>query len=125
MPAQEWLSKYEVNKTDVHPILTECRVIKSPGELEVMRASAQAAAEGHVDVMTHCKPGIMECYLASRMVAQGMANYNVRFRPYGDIVASGINSATLHYVANEKIIGENEFVLCDCGHTVSLFRTKE
>lgn len=114
------MSKYTVNNAEVHPILTDCRVHKSEEEIEVIRIAAQAAAEGHIEVMRHCKPGIMESYLVAKMVAQGMENYNVRFRPYGDIMASGVNAATLHYVSNDKIIKENEFVLCDCGHTVLL-----
>jgi len=120
IPSEPWLSKYEVDKEKMHHILTECRVFKSEEEIEVLRVSCQAAAEGHVEVMKSCKPGQRESYLVSKMRAQGMADYNVKFRPYGDIMASGTNSATLHYVDNNKIIQDNELVLCDCGHIVKI-----
>ena len=124
IPEQPWLSKYKVDKEKVHPILSECRVFKSEDELKVMKYACQAAAEGHVQVMKHCKPGLMESYLASVMRAQGSADYNVKLKPYGDILASGKNSATLHYVDNNMIIKENQFVLCDCGHMVKRGRMK-
>ena len=88
-----------------------------------MRVSCQAAAEGHVHVMKCCKPGVLESYLASKMRAQGREEYNCSMMPYEDILASGVNAATLHYVINNKIIEDNEFVLCDCGHMVLLMYT--
>lgn len=83
-----------------------------------MAYACKAAAEGHELLMKSCKPGLRESYLDSIFKNQGQINYNVKFRPYGDIVSSGKNTATLHYVENNKIIGDNEFVMCDVGHTV-------
>ena len=84
-----------------------------------MMVAARAAAESHVEVMKACTPGVRESYLVSKLRAYGLEHYNTSFRPYGDIMASGKNAATLHYVDNSKFIQENEIVLCDCGHTVS------
>jgi len=118
IPEFPWLSKYSVDNEICHPILCDCRVFKTEAELKVMRYAAQAAAEGHVDVMKNCKPGLIESYLKSKFLAYGFENYNINHSPYGEILASGINSATLHYVVNDKIIEKGEFVLCDCGYKV-------
>ena len=48
------------NKTDLFPILAECRVIKSNQELALMRHVSELSSEAHVEVMRHCKPGMTE-----------------------------------------------------------------
>ena len=113
------MKKYNVDQDTLHPILVECRVHKNEEELKVMRASCKAAAESHAEVMKACKPGIRESFLMSKMRAVGLERYNVRFKPYGDIIASGVNASTLHYVSCNDIIKDNQLVLCDCGHTVN------
>lgn len=66
--------------------------------------------------MKHCKPGLRESYLDSKFKAYGLENYNIKFSAYGDIMGSGPHSATLHYEDNNKIIKEDEIILCDCGY---------
>ena len=114
-----WMKKFTVDNDTIHPILIECRVHKNEEELKVMRASCKAAAESHVEIMKVCKPGIRESFLMSKMRSVGLERYNTKFKPYGDILASGINASTLHYVTNDVIIKENQLVLCDCGHMVT------
>jgi Xaa-Pro aminopeptidase len=41
--------------------------------------------------------------------------YRLRHSAYPAIVGSGLNSAILHYSANNKLIGENDLVLVDAG----------
>lgn len=115
IPEQSWIDKYQVDKEVLYPVLCRCRSIKSPQEIEIMRIAGKAAVEGHLIVMKNSKPGLVESYLLSKFKSYGTENYNTNLEPYRGIVASGVNSATLHYIINDKIIQDNEFILCDCG----------
>lgn len=42
-------------------------------------------------------------------------SYRLRHSAYPAIVGSGLNSAILHYSANNRLIGENDLVLVDAG----------
>jgi Xaa-Pro aminopeptidase len=114
-----WI-KYGVSvDTDIlYPILAEARVFKSDGEIEVMRKCTEAASEGHVLMMKHCKPGILESALSAKFRCHAYENYNMRHLPYGNIVGSGSNAATLHYHELDKVIEPNELVLLDLGTQV-------
>lgn len=117
-PQESWLSSYSIDKEIMHPILCQCRAIKSPQEIEIMRVAAKAAVECHLEAMKHCKPGVLESYLLSKLESYGRENYNTLLQPYQGIMASGVGSATLHYRLNNKVIGENELILCDCGQLI-------
>lgn len=118
IPQVDYLSKYTVDKEVMYPILCQCRVVKSPKEIEIMRVAAQAAVACHIEAMKHCKPGVLESYVLSKLESYGRENYNTDMQPYHGIMASGVNSATLHYVLNDKLIQENELILCDCGQLI-------
>ncbi len=83
-----------------------------------MRWANKSASEGHMEVMKTCKPGLREAVLQSKFRAYGFEKYNVKTTPYQNIVASGLGPCTLHYIDNNRIIGENEMILLDLGHEV-------
>ena len=92
------------------------RICKTPEELDVMKHSIRAAAEGHIELMHKCKPGMRESQLMAYYRHHGLFTYNVKDKAYPDIIASGKNAAVLHYDKNDKIIADGELVLCDCAH---------
>jgi Xaa-Pro aminopeptidase len=83
-----------------------------------MRAAIEATAAGHVEMMRKCKPGMREAQLMGWFNFFGRLHYNCAFSAYPAIVASGPNAATLHYEANNRMIGARELVLCDCAYRV-------
>ena len=83
-----------------------------------MRIAAEASSEGHVEMMKKCKPGLRESQLMGYLRDQGLIGYNVKFKAYPDIIASGPNAAILHYEINNRIIQPKEMVLCDCAHRI-------
>jgi Xaa-Pro aminopeptidase len=83
-----------------------------------MKASIQAAAEGHMEMMKRCKPGMRESQLACYLRELALVKYNIKVEAYPDIIGSGKNSGILHYEKNSKIIQDGDLVLCDCGHRV-------
>jgi Xaa-Pro aminopeptidase len=90
------------------------RSIKSSAELELMRKSNQISMQAHRLVTEILTPGIheyeIEAHLNCVFRAQGARGWS-----YPAIVASGINSCTLHYTSNDKRIDKNDLVLVDAG----------
>lgn len=92
----------------------EMRLIKSPVEIALMRKAAQISAMAHMKAMSICKPGMNEYQLEAEITYQFQKN-GARFHAYTPIVGSGIDSCTLHYNANNKIIPDKSVVLIDAG----------
>ncbi|KAM6430003.1 xaa-Pro dipeptidase isoform 2-T2 [Liasis olivaceus] len=90
------ISQFMVNNTILHPEITECRVIKTDMELEVLRYTNKISSEAHKEVMKAVKPGMKEYELES-----------------------GDNSSVLHYghagAPNDKTIEDGDLCLFDMG----------
>ncbi|MCD6038991.1 MAG: pepP [Gammaproteobacteria bacterium] len=92
----------------------EMRLIKSPAEIALMRKAAEITAQAHIQAMTVCRPGMKEYQLEAEIIYQ-FQKQGARYPAYSSIVGSGINSCTLHYVANNQIIADKNIVLIDAG----------
>jgi Xaa-Pro dipeptidase len=51
------IEKFHVDKTTLHPIISECRVFKTDLELDVLRYTNKISSEGHKFVMLNIKDG--------------------------------------------------------------------
>ena len=56
--AFDGMSAFTTNSEILHPIITECRVIKSEMELEGLRYACMISSEAHKAVMRDIKPGM-------------------------------------------------------------------
>ncbi|KAK3570987.1 hypothetical protein QTP86_033195 [Hemibagrus guttatus] len=56
----EGISRFQVNNTLLHPVIVECRLIKTDMELEVLRYTNRVSSEAHKEIMKHIKPGQKE-----------------------------------------------------------------
>lgn len=92
----------------------EMRLIKSPAEIALMRKAAQISAAAHTHAMAVCKPSMNEYALEAEITYQFQKN-GARHHAYTPIVGSGINSCTLHYNDNNRIIKNKDIVLIDAG----------
>jgi len=99
---------------DPAALLHEMRLYKSPEEVELMRRSAEIAAEAHVRAMRTTRPGMMEYevqaeleYVFKKRGAMGPA--------YGSIVGGGDNATILHYGENEARLNDGDLLLIDAG----------
>ena len=96
------------------PYLHEQRLLKSAGEIEVMRRAAAVTDEAHRAVMAAAAPGVNECEL------DALLEYTFRRRggtgaAYNNIVAGGANACILHYVENDQPLAEGALCLVDAG----------
>ena len=99
---------------DMTPMIDSLRGIKSAEEIGILRKCGKISAEGVVAAMLATKPGIFEYGIEGAAMGHIIANgsKNASFPP---IVASGINSCTLHYHRNERQTQEGDVVLMDFG----------
>lgn len=99
--------------------MTECRVIKTELELELMRYVACASSEAHMAVMAHCRPGLSEFQLESLFKHWTYYHGGCRHMAYTCICGTGGNSAILHYghagAPNSKRVVDGDICLFDMG----------
>ncbi len=98
----------------LNPLLDEMRWIKSPYEIELIRKSSQIGAEGVKEAMKGTRPGMYEYEIeaAARFVYTKRGARGDAFTP---IVASGPNTMTLHYSANNRQMMDGDVVYMDYG----------
>ncbi len=101
-------------RLDLDPIVAELRVIKSPVELELMRAASEISAHAHCRAMRYTKPGVTE-YQIEAEINHEFAISGARHPAYNSIVGSGDNACILHYVDNSMVVDDGKLVLIDAG----------
>jgi len=112
---------------DFRAIVTRMRMVKSPGEIALIRKAAEASVEAHLAAMKTVKPGIWEYEVAARMVYEYQRR-GCEWSAYPPIVGSGFYSTVLHYDQNSKQMAEGETVVMDVagaygGYTADITRT--
>ena len=99
---------------DSGPILHTIRLVKSQGELELMRQAATISVEAHNYAREITKPGRYEYEIQAEM--ERIFRLRGGMGPaYPSIVASGANACVLHYIENNRQMQDNELLLIDAG----------
>lgn len=106
---------------DLGALVSEMRLIKDAGEVEIMRRAATISATAQTRAMQFCAERF-------RAGAQGVAEYEIEaellheFRragsqspAYPSIVAAGSNACVLHYSAGAAMLKAGELCLIDAG----------
>jgi Xaa-Pro dipeptidase len=110
---------FATDLTTLHPHLVECRVVKSEGELRVLRWVNEISSAAHVQVMRACRPGIPEYELEALFLHEVYAKGGCRFTAYTSICGCGPNSAVLHYghqgAPNDRVLRKGDLFLDDSG----------
>lgn len=100
--------------TDLDHLLHDLRLIKSAGELRVMRRAAQITARAHCRAMRNCRPGLYEYQLEADILHE-FAMAGARQPAYPCIVGGGDNACILHYIDNSAKLRRGDLVLIDAG----------
>jgi Xaa-Pro aminopeptidase len=106
--------------SDVRPLITQLRMVKSPAELALLRKAGDASIATHRALFTAIQPGINERAIS------GLIDYKLKEngceRPsYASIVGSGPNSTTLHYSANSRTMQAGDVVVIDAAGEYSMY----
>ncbi|RDB44662.1 Xaa-Pro aminopeptidase [Halomonas sp. DQ26W] len=105
---------------DLAPLLHEARLIKSEGELVLMRHAADISARGHVRAMCAARPGLAEYHLQAELEHE--FRWQGAIGPaYATIVGGGANACVLHYIENNQPLRDGELVLIDAGAELDLY----
>jgi Xaa-Pro aminopeptidase len=99
---------------DINPLLDRMRWVKTPYEIARLRESGRVGAEGLKAAIRGTRPGMYEYELeaAARFVQTKLGARGEAFMP---IVASGPNTITWHYGANNRRMEAGDVVLMDYG----------
>ncbi|MCE8004766.1 Xaa-Pro aminopeptidase [Billgrantia ethanolica] len=105
---------------DLAPLLHEMRLIKSEGELALMRHAARISACAHRRAMQAARPGLAEYHLLAEL------EHEFRWHggsgpAYASIVGGGANACVLHYIENSEPLRDGELVLIDAGVEFDLY----
>lgn len=99
---------------DSHHLIDEMRLRKSSAELDMMRQSANIAAQAHVRAMRATQPNKMEYEIEAELL-HTFVQHGARHPAYNSIVAGGKNACTLHYQANDARLQDGDLLLIDAG----------
>lgn len=112
---------------DPRAILHEMRLVKEPGEVEILRRASAITAEGHREAARVAHEG------RSEYEVQAALEYAFRRRgsagpAYGSICGGGRNATCLHYVANDQKLANGTLLLVDAaceldGYATDVTRT--
>jgi Xaa-Pro aminopeptidase len=109
------------------PLIAPLRRIKSPAEIEILKAAAVITAEAQKEAMRTARPGMYEYQLQS--VIEHVFSFNGARRPgFPTIVGSGENSCILHWSENTRQMRAGDVAVLDIGaeyrmYTADITRT--
>jgi Xaa-Pro aminopeptidase len=98
--------------SDFRSILTRLRVVKSPGEIGLIRKATEASMEAHLAALKVTRPGAWEYEVAARMKYE-FERLGCEWPGYPPIVGSGFYSTVLHYAQNSKQLAHGDLVVMD------------
>ncbi len=97
---------------DLRPIVTRMRMVKSPGEIDLIRKAADASIEAHFAAMKAVRPGGWEYQIAALMKYE-FERRGCEWPAYPPIVGSGFYSTVLHYDQNWNQMQDGDVVVLD------------
>ena len=96
------------------PIMQDLRAVKSPQEIDLIKEACALTEKAFRRVLGFIRPGVWEYEVEAEIVHEFMRNGS-KGPAFETIVASGIDSCTLHYIKNDKRCKEGDLVLIDFG----------
>ncbi|MGL5833214.1 MAG: aminopeptidase P N-terminal domain-containing protein [Waterburya sp.] len=99
---------------DTRPLTFAMRLVKSPGEIALMRQAAKISAMAHNRAREFAQPGVYE-YQVQAEIEHVFRKEGAIGIAYPSIVASGANACVLHYIENNRQMQDHELLLIDAG----------
>lgn len=103
-----------VRTSELKEALQELRIVKTPGEIALLKRASAATAAGHLAAMRAARPGLYE-YQVQAELEREFQRTGCPQRGYSSIVAGGANSAVLHYHHNSARLVRGDLLLVDAG----------
>lgn len=96
------------------PIMQDLRTIKSPPETELIKKAVEITDKAFRRLLGFVEPGVWEFEIEAEIYHEFIRNRS-KGPAFQTIVASGVDSCTLHYIKNDKQCREGDLVLIDFG----------
>lgn len=103
-----------LNLKDLKSKIAELRVIKTPEEIECIKESIKITNQAFKSFIKLVSPGKIEYEIEAEIIRTFLAN-GADGHAFDPIVASGINSCTLHYITNTRKMQDGDILLLDFG----------
>ena len=116
----QWFEANNKLRENLSEILDDMRVVKNNFEVNLMKKSADIAANAHIQAMKLTTPDKYEYEIEGEILNQFFRK-GARNSAYPSIVASGINGCTLHYVENDSQMKDGDLLLIDAGCEVGSY----
>lgn len=100
--------------------IRDMRMVKEPGEIEMIRRAIAATERGLVAGMRAARPGMRENEL-KRIIEAEFHAAGATGTAFPSIVATGRASAVLHYLGGDGVIQPGDMILCDVGAEVGRY----
>jgi len=110
----------EARAAELGAVLFHARRPKDQVELERMRAAAAATVPGYAAARRLIRAGVTERMIQVEMEAE-FFRHGGSGTAYESIVASGANSAVLHFPPTSRVIREGDNVLIDAGAAIGRY----
>lgn len=101
-------------------VLDDLRLVKDEHEVDRIRRAAALSVEAFRAALAAVRPGLGEWELES-LIDHAFRAGGGAGPAYPTIVASGANACVLHYVDNDRSIGDGDLVLVDAGAEVGMY----
>ncbi|OHX57168.1 Xaa-Pro dipeptidase [Planococcus salinarum] len=111
---EQYREKMDAELKPVSGIIEKIRMIKTPEEVEILKAAAKIADETFEYICTFIQPGMTELEVSNELEFF-MRKQGATSSSFDVIVASGLRSALPHGVASEKVIESGDLVTMDFG----------
>jgi len=110
----------QVTIKDVYHQISDCRVIKQPEEIQLIKQALEITRAGIECMISHARSEIMEYEIEAHFdfVLKSKGKFEKSFT---SIVASGKNATVLHYCSNNSQVKPGSLVLTDVGAACSYY----
>lgn len=109
--AEKWKNK-DVRSLDA--IMTECRIVKEPEEIALIKKASDITREAFFDILPHAVGGLYEYELESIMTSCFIRN-GAEGHAFSPIISNGENTCYLHYIKNDQKLINGNLLLMDFG----------
>ena len=96
------------------PLMHDLRAVKSPAEVDIIKQACDITEKAFRRLLGFIKPGVWEFEIEAEIFHEFIRSRS-RGPAFASIVASGIDSCTLHYIKNDKQCRSGDLVLMDFG----------
>lgn len=113
----------DFSKATLHslqPVISELRLIKDAGELDLLTKACDITVLGHIEAMKYAKPDMFEYQVGAQMEKVFFEQGAERLG-YPSIVASGDNACILHYSTNRDQIKKGTLLLIDAAAECGMY----